>query len=307
MDMQWLDVSFAVSGLTVNALLPPLVAFAISFLSSMGGLSGAFLIMPFMVSGLGYAGPSASATNLTFNIVAIPSGVYRFMREGRVLWPVVWVTGAGTLPGLIGGYYLRVRLFADPVRFKVLVGAVLLLMGLKILRELMRPGNAVKGRRMAGGARIRTINSTARSVTFALGEQEYTFRTLPLFMLSLVVGVIGGIYGIGGGAIISPFLVAMAGLPVYAIAGATLMGTLLTSLVGVAVYTWMPAMAGAAEVATAPDWPLGLLFGLGGAAGIYLGARMQRHVPERLIKFILFAITSGIGIKYLFNLVYLLR
>lgn len=303
--MHWMDLTFAVSGITVNALLPPLVAFAISFLSSMGGLSGAFLIMPFMVSGLGYSGPSASATNLTFNIVAIPSGVYRFMREGRVLWSVVWVTGAGTLPGLIGGYYLRVRLFADPTRFKILVGAVLLLMGLKILRELLRNNNAAKTGKMAGGARIRTIDSGLRSVTFALGEHEYTFRTLPLFMLSLVVGIIGGIYGIGGGAIISPFLVAMAGLPVYAVAGATLMGTLLTSIVGVAVYTWMPAMTGVSGISTAPDWSLGILFGLGGTLGIYLGARMQRHVPERLIKFILFVITSGVGIKYLLNLLHL--
>jgi uncharacterized protein len=43
-----------------------------------------------------------------------------------------------------------------------------------------------------------------------------------------VVGVIGGIYSIGGGSIIAPFLVTVFGLPVYTVAGATLIGTFVT-------------------------------------------------------------------------------
>ena len=38
-----------------------------------------------------------------FNIVAIPSGVYRFIREGRMNWPVTWVAILGTLPGIFFG------------------------------------------------------------------------------------------------------------------------------------------------------------------------------------------------------------
>ena len=50
------------------------------------------------------------------------------------------------------------------------------------------------------------------------------------------MGIIGGIYGIGGGAIIAPFLVAFFHLPVYAVAGAALMGTFVTFIAGVIVY-----------------------------------------------------------------------
>lgn len=66
---------FPISGIDVNPIVP------------LGGVSGAFLLLPFQVSILGYTAPSVSGTNQVFNIVAIPSGVYPYIREGRMLWP----------------------------------------------------------------------------------------------------------------------------------------------------------------------------------------------------------------------------
>lgn len=66
---------FHSAGIEVAPWIPPLVAFGISFFTSMGGVSGAFLLLPFQMSVLGYTHPSVSATNQLFNIVAIPSGV----------------------------------------------------------------------------------------------------------------------------------------------------------------------------------------------------------------------------------------
>jgi len=43
------------------------------------------------------------------------------------------------------------------------------------------------------------------------------------------------------------------------------------------------------QIAIAPDWFLGALFGVGGFCGMYLGARCQKHVPVRVIKSILSA------------------
>ena len=90
---------FPVSGIEVHPLIPFAVAFFVSFFTSMGGVSGAFLLLPFQVSFLGYTAPSVSATNQVFNIVAIPSGVYRYIREGRMMWPLTWAVIIGTLPG----------------------------------------------------------------------------------------------------------------------------------------------------------------------------------------------------------------
>jgi uncharacterized membrane protein YfcA len=91
---------FPVSGVEVNPIVPFAVALIVSFFTSMGGVSGAFLLLPFQVSFLNYTAPSVSATNHVFNIVAIPSGVYRYIREGRMLWPLTWAVIIGTLPGV---------------------------------------------------------------------------------------------------------------------------------------------------------------------------------------------------------------
>jgi hypothetical protein len=126
---------------------------------------------------------------------------------------------------------------------------------------------------------------TLRSISFHFAGEEYRVSSWPIICLSTVVGVVGGIYGIGGGAIIAPFFVAFFGLPVYTVAGAALLGTLLTSIAGVAFFQLAaPFFPGMVIV---PDWRLGLLFGLGGAAGMYCGARLQRFVPAVFIKSIL--------------------
>jgi len=103
----------------------------------MGGISGAFLLLPFQMSVLNYTAPSVSGTNHVFNIVAIPSGVYRYIKEGRMAWPLTWVVIAGTLPGVFIGYYLRVLYLPDPKTFKLFVGCVLLYIGIRIFKELL--------------------------------------------------------------------------------------------------------------------------------------------------------------------------
>ena len=284
--MNFFMATFPVSGVHTWLWLPPLVAFIISFFTSMVGISGAFLLLPFQMSILNYTGPSVSATNLVYNLVATPGGVYRYLREGRMVWPLVWVIVAGTLPGIVIGYYLRVRYLPEPRDFKLFVGLVLLYIGYRVLAEFLprqRELRAAAARPQPVTA-IRMLQFSLAKAGFSFGGQVFSFSVPAMFLLALAVGVIGGTYGIGGGAIIAPFCVALFGLPVHAIAGAAIAGTLFTSVAGVALYSLIPAPAG---MVTQPDWGLGLLFGLGGFAGMYFGARCQKHVPQRTLKLLL--------------------
>jgi len=114
-----------------------------------------------------------------------------------------------------------------------------------------------------------------------------------------MVGIVGGTYGIGGGSIIAPFLVAFFGLPVYTIAGATLMATFVTSIVGVAFYTGIAPLFAHTGLAISPDWMLGALFGAGGFLGTYCGARLQKYLPAKIIKIILVITLTFIAIRYI--------
>ena len=100
--MDFLYMLFPVSSVKTYIFIPPLVALIVSFFTSMGGVSGAFLLLPFQMSFLHFTSPSVSATNFVYNIVAIPSGVYRYLKEGRMAWPLTYVVIIGTLPGLPG-------------------------------------------------------------------------------------------------------------------------------------------------------------------------------------------------------------
>ena len=117
-----------------------------------------------------------------------------------------------------------------------------------------------------------------------------------MLILAFIVGIVGGAYGIGGGSIIAPFCVSFFHLPVYTVAGAALLGTFLTSIAGVFFYSVIPAKAG---ISTLPDWPLGILFGLGGIVGMYCGARLQRFMPQRAIKTMLGVMLTFLAACYI--------
>ena len=58
----------------------------------------------------------------------------------------------------------------------------------------------------------------------------------------------------------------------------------------------MPAKQG---IPTSPDWLLGFLFGAGGSAGMYLGARFQKFMPQKFIKLMLGTIILFLAVKYI--------
>jgi hypothetical protein len=311
---------FSVSGVDCSPFVPFLVALVVSIVAAPAGISGAFLLLPFQMTVLGFATPAVSATNLLYNIVATPGGIYRYFRERRLAWPLAWVVILGGLPGVVLGALIRVYWLPDPRRFKVFAGLVLLYLGGRLLlettgrgwqasrqrREVNRKFQArlrelkAKGAGLAAGlpreVSIRTIQASRRLVTFEFWGEAFSFTPSAVLLLSLAVGVIGGVYGISGAAIMAPFLVSFLGLPIYTVAGATLAGTFVTSGMAVLVFDLLAHTSGAATLE--PDWTLGLLFGGGGLVGTYLGARLQKYLPERWICLVLGLIASGTGILY---------
>ncbi|MBC8431965.1 MAG: sulfite exporter TauE/SafE family protein [Desulfobacterales bacterium] len=292
---------FPVSGVEVNPFVPFIAAFIVSFFTSMGGVSGAFLLLPFQVSILGYTAPSVSATNQVFNIVAIPSGVYRYIREGRMLWPLTWAVIIGTLPGVFIGAWIRIEYLPNPKNFKFFVGFVLLYIGWRLLLDVARPKNKYEDKGSPAGSVsshfVDVKMSTMKKVEFEYDGETFEFSSPIIYALCFLVGIAGGIYGIGGGSIIAPFFVAIIGLPVYTVAGAALMGTFITSVAGVTFYQFLSQFY--PDVSVAPDWSLGFLFGIGGFLGMYLGARTQKFVPAKYIKGMLCVCVLFVAGKYL--------
>ena len=314
---------FPISGVEVSPWVPLSAGLLVSLVTSMGGVSGAFLLLPFQVSVLGFVSPAVSPTSLIYNIIAVPSGVYRYIHEGRMTWPLVCVIIAGTVPGVSIGVILRIKYLPDPKAFKFFVGCVLLCICGRLLYEVVarargdRVTNKVREASFAerfsetrrarnAGHReytpaafvVRTVSWSWRRITYRFHGETFSFSPLGVLPLSLVVGVLAGTYGIGGGSITAPLLVSLFRLPVHTVAGATLMGTFVTSVAGAIFYRLAASHYADLGLAIAPDWLLGGLFGLGGVVGMYLGARCQKHVPAGAIKIMLSAVLLFLAVRY---------
>jgi len=241
-------------------------AFCFALLATPVGVSGAVFLVPVQISVLHTPSPAVTPTNLLYNLVAIPGALLRFHREDRLRGPLVRLLILGTLPGVVAGALIRVLLLDEGDAFLLVVAAVLVPLGawLAFARPSAPAGSPDRNR-------LRLV-----------------------LALSLGVGIIGGIYGIGGGSILAPVLVGL-GFSVLEVAPAALAATFVTSFAGVATFALLSLGTGGD---VAPDWALGLGMGLGGLAGAYLGARVQTRLPELLLRRGLGLLALALGLRY---------
>ncbi|WP_434740135.1 TSUP family transporter [Micromonospora sp. SH-82] len=254
--MTWAEaVTSVAAGLLISVLTTPV------------GVSGAVFLLPVQLSVLAVPNPAVTPTNLLFNIVAGPGALLRYRRGGALTGPLTRLLLVGTLPGVVVGAVVRVFLVPGPDAFRLVVAAILFPLGLWLCLR------------------------AAATRPWPTGPAPSRPR---LISLSALVGVVGGVYGIGGGSILGPILVGR-GMPVAVVAPAALASTFVTSVAGAATFSVL-ALTGGGDIA--PRWDVGLLCGVGGLIGGYLGAYLQPHLPERALRFGLGALAVALAVVY---------
>ncbi|CAM5494957.1 putative membrane transporter protein OS=Streptomyces tendae OX=1932 GN=F3L20_14720 PE=3 SV=1 [Streptomyces tendae] len=243
------------------------VGLLIAVITAPVGVSGAVFLLPVQLSVLGVPSPAVTPTNLLFNVVAGPGALLRYRRDGLLYGPLARRLVTGTLPGVVIGAAIRVFAVPGASVFRLLVAALLMPLGLWLIRRTLRSARPA-----------RAAEPSPRAVT----------------AMTLVVGVVGGIYGIGGGSIIGPVLVGR-GMPVAVVAPAALACTFTTSVTGAAAFALL-SLTGSGDIA--PHWYLGLACGLGGLIGGYLGAHLQPRLSETALRLLLGALATVLGALY---------
>ena len=216
-------------------LLGGVIAFVVTLITTPAGVSGAVLLLPVQISVLHVPNPALTPTNLLYNVLSTPGALARFARERRLRSPLTRALLIGTIPGVLAGAVLRVEVLSGPRTFLIVVAIVL----------------APLGAWLAAG---RTRQREADAPRPGAGVSACAFAT----------GLIGGVYGIGGGSLLAPLL-AYLGFSLYAIA---------------------------------PEWLLGISMGVGGICGSYLGARLQPRIPEAALRRLLGLICLGLAARY---------
>lgn len=232
------------------------------------GVSGAVFLLPVQISVLGVPSPAVTPTNLLFNVISVPGALLRYRRRGTLASGLTARLLLGTLPGVVLGAVVRVFLVPDGTVFRLLVAGLLLPLGCWLVwraRPARRPHPM--GRRLSDPV---------------------------LVGLGFGAGLVGGVYGIGGGSLIAPILVGV-GYLVAEVAPAALVSTFVTSCVGAATYAII-AFAGTPQAA--PLWTVGIACGLGGLVGGYIGASIQPWLPQRLLTAVLGVVAVVLALTY---------
>ena len=245
--------------------------FVIATIASPVGVSGAVFLLPVQLSVFAVPNPQVTPTNLLYNVLSGPGALVRYARRGQLRGPLTRNLLLGSAPGVIIGAILRVYVAEDPTVFKLIAAAVLLPTGLFIARSTRRTGTRLR------------IPVSPRTVTLA----------------AFLVGVVGGIYGIGGGSILGPILVG-SGMAVTVVAPAALASTFVTSIAGVVTFAILQLNTSGS---VSPNWPLGIACGLGGLCGGYLGASLQPRLPERLLRTLLGLLAVSLALIYVVQVV----
>jgi uncharacterized protein len=244
-----------------------MAGFVIATVTSPVGVSGAVFLLPVQMSVLGVPNPQVTPTNLLYNLVSGPGALPRYARQRQFRGRLTQYLVLGSAPGVVIGAVLRVYVADDPTVFRLIAAGVLLPTGIFILKS---------------------TNPRAPTRT------REPLRPHVITLAAFVVGVLGGIYGIGGGSILGPILVGT-GLAVTVVAPAALASTFVTFIAGVAAFAVLERHAAGS---IAPDWSLGLMCGVGGLCGGYLGASLQPRLPERLLRAGLGLLAIGLALVY---------
>lgn len=258
-----------------NGVILLLTGLGAGVFSGMFGIGGGVIIVPVLIVFLGFTPVSAIATSLA--ALLLPVGIFAVLayhRQRLVDVRSAALIALGLLLTTFFGAAITLSLPADTL--KQLYGVFLLVMGWrfaeprKFLRE--RQGKAVA--------------SSTPSVTTASAHVSW----LPVFGLGLAAGILSGMFGIGGGVVIVPALVALLKYDQKLAVGTSLGALLLpVGLPGVLNYY----QSGQLDVLVALPVAVGL------AAGALLGARITLSLPSRTVKRLYGLFLMAVGIWFL--------
>ena len=237
----------------------------VGFTLGLVGGGGSILAMPLMIYLVGIGSTHAAiGTSAVAVAASAAANLIGPARARTVKWPCAAVFAAAGMLGAAGGAELGK--IVDGHRLLLLFGALMVAVGLLMLRP----------RRTAGNADVRLNRASA-------------MRLLPLLIgFGLGVGGLAGFFGIGGGFLIVPGLMAATGMPLI-----NAIGTSLVSVTALGATT-----AASYAVSGLVDWRLAGLFVIGGAiggvVGIALGQKLSTH--KRALSLTFSGIVIAVGV-----------
>jgi uncharacterized membrane protein YfcA len=224
--------------------LAALSGMLVGFTLGLVGGGGSILAVPLMVYLVGVKNPHVAIGTSAFAVAANAAvGMINHARHGSIKWRIALVYAVAGVAGAFAGSTVGKAFNGEKLLF--LFALLMVVVGVAMV---WRRGH--KGR----------------------PEARLTRQNAPkVLSAGLGTGLVSGFFGIGGGFLIVPGLVASTGMPIFNAIG--------SSLVAVTAFGLTTAVNYA--VSGLVDWPLAGIFILGGVAGSLLGAGVAKRLSAR--------------------------
>lgn len=246
---------------------------------SLIGLGGGFLVVPALLLlsepllGFPMPAPIAVGTSLTMLIFTGLSSTITYMRQGKIDYRSGWLFTLFSAPSSIIGAALTNTFEEDT--FQLGFGLFMLLMAvLMLIRGKLRP--------------LRVRWPISHTYIDADGEQHvYGYNWWSAVLVGIAVGLISGLFGIGGGSLFVPVMVLLYQFPPHIATATSMFVILWSAIIGSATHVYLGEI----------DW-LSTAFLIPGALiGGWLGAKVASRLSSRVLMWILRAALIFIALR----------
>jgi hypothetical protein len=252
-----------------------LAGFFVGLVVGLTGVGGGSLMTPILIFGFGIKPYLAIGTDLLFAAGTKFGGALALARARAIDWQVVGLLSLGSIPAALATVYVLHRFGAtDPAVQAVMtttLGVALLLTAAATLYK------AVRGKAGPRHLQPQELAAAARPRHWSL----------PV-LFGAAIGTLVSLTSVGAGAIgVSVLMLLYPMLPLPRIVAAD---------IAYAVPLTLVAGLGHASIGSV-DWGLLGTLLLGSLPGIWLGTRLMRVVPERLIRSLLSVLLAYAGVR----------
>ncbi|WP_296676902.1 sulfite exporter TauE/SafE family protein [Novosphingobium sp.] len=226
---------------TVQYLLGGFSGGLVGFTLGLVGGGGSILAVPLIVYLVGVRNPHLAIGTSALAVAANALiGVVNHARAGNVKWRCASIFAAAGIAGALAGSTAGKAFDGQKLLF--LFAIVMIVVGILMVRSRQNQGNP--------GAECNRENM-AKVMGYGLGT-----------------GLFSGFFGIGGGFLIVPGLVASTGMPILSAVGSSLVAVTAFGLTTATNYAWSGLV----------DWPLAAAFIAGGAVGSVVGTLVAKRL-----------------------------
>lgn len=216
----------------------------VGFTLGMFGGGGSILAVPLMVYLVGVPNPHMAIGTSAFAVAANAfTNLIGHARLGNVKWRCALVYSAAGIVGAFAGSTLGKMV--DGQHLLILFAILMLVVGALMVRSRKQEGNPDVQCNPENAPKVATYGG--------------------------LTGAFSGFFGIGGGFLIVPGLIASTGMPMIKAIGSSLVAVTAFGLTTAANYAWTGYV----------DWPLAIIFVAGGSLGGFFGSMLAKRLSAQ--------------------------